>query len=442
MWPFTKSTNPTPAPEAVRTEPRPAPSPIRAGLNDPAILGTLSDAGITAFFNGGDTGTYGPIVTETNSMRLATVFACVELIASLVSSAPLGVYHDSAKFGRQIANANSLHRKLSLSPYPGRPMTSSTWRSLWVRHVLLWGNHYSAIRYDGAGRVYGFEPVDPWLVQVSRQADGTNLYLIDRGDGKREVLPQDEMLHFSGPSFDGVVGVSRITQFARDPIALSKVLEEQTALLHENAARPSGVFEPPASVTPEAFKRMRAWFENKNAGRGNAGRTLYADPGSKYTPIQIMSLEDMNTLEARRFQAAEICRFFGVPPHLIGEAANTSAWGSGIEQLTLGFKQFTLHPLLIDFEQELTLKLFSPTSEYFPQFDRASLVVMDARTQAEVAQTEIQTGVLTIDERRRQLNRPGFNQSGTDEPLVNSTMLPLKRIIENAASNKDQSIAP
>lgn len=437
MWPFKPTATSAPEP---RSEPRAQVAPVRASLNAPQFLGSLSDAGITDFFRGTDAGSFGPSVSETNSMRISTVFACVELIASLVSSAPLSVLHDSATKGRQIATSNALHRKLSLQPYPGRAMTSSTWRALWVRHVLLWGNHYSRIRFDGANRVVGFEVLDPWSVRVLRQDDGTNLYVQDLGDGKREVLRQNEILHFSGPSFDGLVGVSRITQFARDPAALAMVLEEQTGRMHENAARPSGVLEMPSSITPEGFKRMRSDVERRSTGRANAGNMMFVDSGTKYTAVDLMSLEDLNTLETRRFQAAELCRFFGVPPHLIGEAANTSAWGSGIEQLTLGFKQFTLHPLLVDFEQELTLKLFASTNEYFPQFDRASLVVMDAQTQALVAQTEIQTGVLSIDERRRQLSRPAYNLPGTDEPLVNSTMLPLSRIVEGAtAPNKDAS---
>ena len=43
----------------------------------------------------------------------------------------------------------------------------------------------------------------------------------------------------------------------------------------------------------------------------------------------------------RQFQRSEICIMFGVPPILIGDTKETTAWGTGVEQITLGAITYT-----------------------------------------------------------------------------------------------------
>jgi HK97 family phage portal protein len=43
----------------------------------------------------------------------------------------------------------------------------------------------------------------------------------------------------------------------------------------------------------------------------------------------------------RQFQRSEICLMYGVPPILIGDTKETTAWGTGVEQITLGAITFT-----------------------------------------------------------------------------------------------------
>lgn len=47
-------------------------------------------------------------------------------------------------------------------------------------------------------------------------------------------------------------------------------------------------------------------------------------------------------LDSRKFSVEEICRVFGIPPHMIGHTQNSTSWGTGLEQQTLGFQKFTL----------------------------------------------------------------------------------------------------
>ena len=392
----------------------------------------LSAEELLAFLNNdsGVVGAFGPRVTEQSAMRTSTVFRCVEVLAGVVASAPLSVYLDSETGGRAIAPTHKLHQVLHISPAPDRALTSAAWRKMAMYHLLLWGNAYTLIRRDLSSRVTYLEPVLPWQVDVSVTDTGRKAYRVHRDGGAVEYHDHSDVLHFMGPSFDGVTGVSRIQTFARTAVALAQVFEEQIGRVHENAARPSGMVTSPPGVTVDGVKRMRATWSSAYSGRENAGRVVFADAETKYTPFQ-MSPEDLNTIEARRFQSLEICRAFGVPPHLVFEAAGTSAWGSGIEQLTLGFRQQTVNPLLCDLEAEIRMKLFL-RDRHYAAFDRTALIEMDAKAAAEVAQIEIQSGVRTINERRNTLLLPDVPDG--DKTRANVTLAPLDYAMQQNAT--------
>lgn len=374
---------------------------------------------------GGGNQTFGPRITERTAMAVSAVYRAVSLESGLVAGLPLKVYEDTGN-GRRVAKAHRLYRLLHDQPYPGRPLTSFAWREHMVTGLLLWGNSYSIIRYDAAGRIVGFEPVMPWNVEVYRR-NYRNLYRCILEGGEVEWVDFEDMLHIAGPGFDGISGLSRIQSFARSSIALARTIEDQQGLVHENAARPSGMMEIPPGIKPEGLARLKTQFSAQHVGRDAAGRVMFVDKDTKYTPFQI-NPADLQTIEARRYQVSDIARFFGTPPHMLGEAANTSAWGTGIEQLTIGFLKFTLEADLKRIEDELLLKLFAGTSAY-AEFDREALLAMDAKTAAEVMQTQIHSGVRTINEARSKLNLSDVD--GGNETLVNSTMVPLKRALNS-----------
>ena len=372
---------------------------------------------------------FGPAVTETSAMRTTTVFRCVEVLAGVVAGAPLSVYHDSPTGGRALNPTHRLHKLLHVSPAPDRALTSAAWRRMVIYHVLLWGNSFTIIRRDLATRVTALEPVMPWQVEVAVTDAGRKAYRVTWSPEHIETFDHEDMLHFMGPSFDGVKGVSRIQTFARTAVVLAQVMEEQIGRVHENSARPSGMVSLGVAPQADGMRRLEAHWKAAMTGRHNAGKVVFADKDTVFTPFQ-MTPEDLNTIEARRFQSLEICRCFGVPPHVVFEAAGTSAWGSGIEQLSLGWKQWTIGPMLSDLEAELRLKLFG-RDEHYAAFDRESLIELDAKTAAEVAQIEIQSGVLTINERRNRLLRADIKDG--DKPRANVTLAPL-----DYAANKPQ----
>jgi HK97 family phage portal protein len=82
------------------------------------------------------------------------------------------------------------------------------------------------------------------------------------------------------------------------------------------------------------------------------------DNGLKWQSISI-NPDDAQMLESRAFSVEEICRFFGVPPHMVGHTEKVTSWGTGLEQQTLGFQKFTLRRRLKRIEQALEKQLLT-----------------------------------------------------------------------------------
>lgn len=437
-WPFQNDNQ-----GAGRQEPKllnASPENPSTNLADPASW-------LTDWASGSAPGAFGPHVSERSAMACSAVHRCVSLKSGAVAGMPLKVYKRTED-GREEANNHRLWPLFQMTPFPGRAMTSFTWKESWMVNMELWGNHVSVIRYDGAARIVGFEPVLPWDTEVYR-INNRNVYrcvLWDSSFGPNgagltqrvEWHDQEDVIHIPGLGFNGISGVSRIRSFARNAISLSQVLEEQTGIVHQNAAKPSGLVSVGAGISVDGFKRMQNQFNQDNVGRMNAGKVIFGDNGSKYTPFQI-SPEDLNTIQSRGYQVADISRFFGVPLHLLNQIDKSTSWGTGLSEQTLAFLIYTLDPDLGRIEAELNYKLFFGT-EYYVEFDRDALMAMDPLKAAQVAQAEISTGTLLINERRRHKNRPPVDNG--DEPLINSTNVPLAKLFAPGAQPEVDPVTP
>ncbi len=379
--------------------------------------------------------TFGHPVSEHSSMAVAAVYRCVTLISGVVASLDLNVYTNSEKDG-QTRVVNRLTPLFQINPFPGRQMTSFVWKELIATNLLLHGNHYSVIRYDQAGRVVGLEYAPPQIVKVG-QINFRNAYVVNWPNGReRESVDQEDMIHIPGPGFDGILGMSRIHQNAKNTVAMAKSLEEVMGRAFDNAVSPSIIVKLPQGMDPDAVKNLKARITQEYAGRTNTGKPMFVDAGTEVDAMQI-NLVDLAAIEAMQASTKMICQFFGVPPELLGESG-VSTWGSGISQLILGFLKFSLNSDLERIEAELSAKLAGP-GQYI-LFDRDQLLAMDAESAAKVASQEIACGLSTINEARIRKHRPIVE--GGDTPLINSTNISLDRAINPPAPPTQQGKAP
>lgn len=353
----------------------------------------LTWAGISDFV-GGKTAS-GVSVTPDRAAQLITVYACVSIISSTLATLPLSVYRRTAD-GKVPAPDHPLQRLLHDEP---NPMQSSVqFREYLQSQLLLHGNAYAEIEFDGARRPVALWPLPSRLVTVTLETDGKQRYRVfdfQLPDGRRERLIDGEILHVPGLSFDGVVGKSPI-QLARQAVGLALAAEEYGARLFANGITAGGVLEVPNALSDTAFARLQAAMEARR-GLSHAHREMILEEGTKWKQVSI-NPEDAQFLETRKFQRSEIAALFRVPPHMIGDLEKSSF--SNIEQQSLEFEKHTMRQWIVRWEQEINRTLFRG-QDYFAHFNVDGLLRGDIRTRNEAYALGRQWGWLSVNDIRR-----------------------------------------
>jgi len=304
----------------------------------------------------------GAMVSEETAMRIGTVWACVRLLSWTQASLPWHIYKHMQPRGKQLATA---HRNYyMLYKRPNSEQSSFTFRSTEMAHQLLWGNAYAEIEYDNDGFPVALWPLPPWRTKPLRTVKGELFYRVTLPDGNTKNLPPYQIWHVLNLSTDGIKGLSIVSQ-AREALGLSIATEEFGARYFGNGTNIGGVVEHPGKLSTNAHNSLRADMQEKYEGLGRSHRLMLLEEGMKFQKIGIPP-NDSQFLETRQFQVEEICRWFGVQPHLVMDLSR--ATNNNIEHQGLEFVTYTMRPHAINWEQETDFKLFGIDSPYFNEF--------------------------------------------------------------------------
>jgi len=340
-------------------------------------------------------------VTEESALQVSAVWACVRLLSETVASLPLNVFVDTPD-GRKVVKDlpiyNLLHDK------PNRYMTSVVFRETMMLNLILHGNAYAELQRNARGDVVGLNPLPARQVKTTLLDDGSQIYAYEQ-DRDVAVIAKENMLHIKLFG-NGLIGLSPLA-YARTSIGLAMGAEEYGSKFYQNGGKPGGVLTLDKVLTDEQRGLVRKHFSSLNSGNENAHRLMILEGGMKYEQVQI-NPQDMQMLETRRFQTEDIARFFGVPGFLINDTTKTTSWGSGIEQMMLGFYQLNLRPYLTRWEQELQHTLFNVADrrKYKIEFNFEGLLRGDTAGRSEYYSKMVGSPTMTINEARKRENLP------------------------------------
>ena len=154
---------------------------------------------------------------------------------------------------------------------------------------LLRGNAYAAILRDRRGNPVELIPINPDAVMVLEASDGSIFYNVNRiGLWQIAMLrnlpvavPEEDMFHLRGISFNSLVGVSTIG-LARDAIGLAMGLEQQASRWVGNGARPSGVLKSKTRLSEPAAMRLKQQWQAFTGGLQNVGQTAVLEEGVEW----------------------------------------------------------------------------------------------------------------------------------------------------------------
>jgi hypothetical protein len=139
-----------------------------------------------------------PAITEQTAMLISAVYACVNLIAGVISALPAIIYREQPDGEREQLFNDDLRWVLN-EQFTPRWSAAVGWEYL-VQSLLLPGDSMAIILRKGglqSGAIAGIEPVHPNCVTVLATPDRMRLiYAVRRPDGALEVYDQDDFCTF------------------------------------------------------------------------------------------------------------------------------------------------------------------------------------------------------------------------------------------------------
>ena len=372
----------------------------------------------------------GKTVTVNSALQLSTAWACVRLISETLSTLPMNLYRDE-KDAKVVARDHQLFSLLHNQP--NADMSAAVFWQAYIASMLLWGAAYVEKRVSG-GVITSLEFLQPEC--VARRMLGNGLvewhYSDPLSRTTRVIL--DSMMWFT-PAFtvDGHNGLSPITMGA-NIFGGAMAADEASASTFTNGMKSSGLVTMDAILKPEQRTDIR-----QHIGKvSREGGVMVLEKGSAFQQLN-MTPQDAELLSTRAFNIEEICRWFRVPPFMVGHAEKSTTWGTGIEQQMIGFVTFVLRPWAVRIEQSVRKSLLTPVERrsYSAEFALEGLLRGDSAARAAFYSQMTQNGVMSRDECRRLENLP--TMGGNAAVLtVQSNLLPIDKLGDKTAATTTQ----
>lgn len=361
------------------------------------------------------------VVTDERNMQISTVWACIRLISTVTASLPLDVYETVDDKRSKAGNDNPLARLLRFRP--NNFMTALEFREAMTMQLCAYGNAYAHVERNGVGDVISMLPLMSANMDVRLSDNGKNVIYRYRRDSEYVDFSPKEIFHLKGFGFNGLVGLSPLA-FSAKSAGVAIAMEDNQREFFANGAKSPQILMTDGKVLT---KEQRGQLEEnlKEIAGGPVRKRLWIlESGFTTQPIGI-SPQDAQMLEARKFQVAELARFYGVPPHLVGDVEKTTSWGSGIEQQNLGFLQYTLKPYLDRWEYSIERWLVKESDQgrLHAEHNLDGLLRGDSASRAAFMQIMVNTGIRTVNEVRRLDNLPPL--PGGDVATRQSQNIPI-----------------
>ena len=364
-------------------------------------------------------GAAGEVVTPRASLGLSAVWACSNLISGTLSSLPFELTLATDGGVAKAATDHPLHSVIYESP--NFDQTALDFWDFMNLSIELWGNAYASVVREGR-RIVALYPIKPDAMVVRRLANGPLEYRWTDG-GKSYTQLDRNVLHIRGPGGNALGGMSTLS-FGLQAFSSALAADRAAASMFKNGLRPSGIIAFKEWLNPSERERAGSLVE-KYVGAVNSGKPFIVEGGMQYSHLSI-SPEDAQMLETRQFSVEEICRFFQVPPALIGHAGSSTAWPTSVDQQVLMFTKFYLRRRVKRIEQAVRKQLLTPEDRakgYSPRINMDGLMRGDSSSRAAFYQTMTQIGAMTINEVCDIEGLP--RKPGGDVPRVQMQNIPI-----------------
>lgn len=379
-------------------------------------------------------------VNLSTAMKVATVYACVRVIAESFASLPIELMlKSSGRKNKAIKLPEYYLLKVKPNPYCN---AFTFWESFLISASLT-GNGYAWIerirKGPGAGSAKNIWFLHPDQVTVYIKDREKILEVIPLFEGgvikEKMILYPGDYLHMPVLSENGITGRS-IVHLLKDSI---ENLRDQTIwqkLFFSQGVKPGAVLTTDNPLEEEDAKRVKEVLNASSSGE-NAHRAILLPFGLKWQQIT-MSAEDVKILEQYNLSERQICGALRVPQPMIQNHENSTY--SNTEQLDGYFSKHCMRPWAERVEAMLNEQLLSKEQYlegYYTKTNLNALQRASLESRMRSYNIGVFAGIYTRNECRDMEELDPIE--GLDEPLTPLNMVAESDLEGDKNPAKDQN---
>ncbi len=362
------------------------------------------------------------------ALNYSAVFCGVTIHSDVIKTLPFPVLRREADGSKEDARDHPVHDLLN---YRFNPTMSAKRGRKWMESCRwLWGNGYAEIVPDGSGGAAELWPLHPSRVRPFLAEDQSVWYEVTNGKtAQTTLLPQHRMFHVMLFTKDGLIGES-VVDLAKESLGLALATDRYGASFFGNDGRPGGVFKMPGQMSPEAYERLQ---EGMRTFRDDDNRlsTLILEEGAEWQAVGVPN-DNAQFIETRKYNVTEWARWLVLPPYKLKDEQKSSF--NNIEQLSIDFMTDSQEPNLVEWEDEVAMKLFTDTDRaagFFAEFNRKARLRGDNASRSAFYKEMSAVGAMSPNDIRKSENMNGIGPQG-DKYLVQLNLTTLEKIGEDA----------
>ena len=371
----------------------------------------------------------GECVNADKAMTLSAVWACVRLVAQTIATLPIGIYRDNGE-DREFVTMHPLNRIIRRKA--SSTMTATVFWECIAASAILRGDGFAEKQRVGS-RVVALDFLHPDRLTWRKVDGGGYVFQYVNEFGRPRTIAQEDIFHVPGFTTCGPFGMS-VIKYGVEVLGSALAANTASNSTFKNGLRPTTFFKIERVLKPEQRAEFRENLEDLS-GAVNAGKSPLLEGGMDVGTIGI-NPKDAQLLESRAFDIEEVCRWFGVPPSMIGHTDKASSWASSAEQINIWFLQYGLRPWLKRIESAIWDQLLSPAdqADHYAEFTVDGLLRGDSAARRELYASALQNGWMNRAQVARLENLPPPPDG--EVYTVQSNLLPLGQIgATDGASN-------
>ena len=237
------------------------------------------------------------------------------------------------------------------------------------------------------------------------------------GFSKDDPLAAHQVMHIKDAAWQGSAGFNKGI-LAAELVGLDQDIDLYANYIMQNGAKPSGMFVTEQVIPDGKYKEIasrlkEAWNNmtgSRQSDQSKPGQGMLLDQGMKYTPLNMLNLQDADANALKTQTMKRICGLFGVPPAMIGIADQKY---NNTQTMLDEFYKSSMYPLLVNIQQKLKQHLFPGYPSLSVEFDTRNFLKGAPLEQMNFATAAVSNGILTPNEAREYLGVK--NIEGGDE---------------------------